>query len=100
MFHAGLEAEQKYELQTRELVGKAFGANFGKIWDCLMNGETHSISACGTAEAGKTYLVTDIHNRILQESNMFDVACWVTVSQECSRHKLNPCATRISRSEE
>uniref|UniRef100_A0A5B7C956 Putative Disease resistance protein n=1 Tax=Davidia involucrata TaxID=16924 RepID=A0A5B7C956_DAVIN len=76
-------------LLTTKLIGEAFQNNLQKILDCLKKDELLSIGIYGMGGAGKTTLVTHVHNILLEKSNStFDHVYWVTVSHDFSIHKF------------
>ena len=55
-------------------------------WLCM--NEVSSSGIYGMGGAGKTTLVTHIHNKILENPSKFGHVYWVTMSQDFSVHRL------------
>lgn len=77
-----------YALLTTKLAGEMFQKNVAKIWDWLMNDGVLMIGVYGMGGAGKTMMLTHIHNMLLSRVTNFESVFWVTLSQSFSIHKL------------
>ena len=60
--------EGKAWLATQLISETTAKNNFEKIWTCFENGEIESIGVWGMGRIGKTTVVTNIHNRLLEIS--------------------------------
>ncbi|KAL5804434.1 hypothetical protein ACOSQ3_031234 [Xanthoceras sorbifolium] len=72
-------------LPAPELVGETTVKE--KIWEYLMGYSVCKIGVCGTGGIGKTTIMKQIHNELLNRAK-FDKVIWVTVSQEFDVFKL------------
>ncbi|KAJ0007897.1 hypothetical protein Pint_30417 [Pistacia integerrima] len=75
-------------LPTTALVGANTQKNMEEIWAHLMGNEVTKIGVCGIGGVGKTTIIKQINNRLLQEKGKFDHVIWVTVSQPFDLAKL------------
>ncbi|PON70698.1 NB-ARC domain, LRR domain containing protein [Trema orientale] len=95
-FQNGLTIEV-FELErdpfvTKELVGDTFEKNKKMILDCLLHGDDPVIGVYGMGGVGKTTMLTHIYNELL--ADRVNVS-WVTVSENCSIHKLQRDIAKI-----
>ncbi|KAI9197574.1 hypothetical protein LWI28_000904 [Acer negundo] len=68
-------------LPTTRLAGETTAKkNMEEIWRHLIANEIKKIGVWGIGGAGKTTIVTHIHNRLIEE-NKFNHVIWVTISQ-------------------
>ncbi|XP_065862157.1 disease resistance protein RFL1-like [Euphorbia lathyris] len=76
------------KLLTTALVGQnSNGGVLERIWTCLKDDEMQKIGVYGVEGIGKTAIMMQIHNQIL-ENAAFDHVYWITVSDDFSIHKL------------
>ncbi|KAL5707644.1 hypothetical protein ACHQM5_018521 [Ranunculus cassubicifolius] len=58
-----------------------------RVWDCLMNDKINTVGVHGMGGVGKTTIVKEINNRLL-EKHLFDLVIWVTVSQSTNIRQI------------
>ncbi|XP_034679041.1 probable disease resistance protein At4g27220 [Vitis riparia] len=76
-------------LLTAQLIGETTAKiNLENIWTCLEKGEIQSIGVWGMGGIGKTTVVTQIHNQLLENRDTFGHVYWVTVSKDSSIRRL------------
>ncbi|XVF78242.1 hypothetical protein PTKIN_Ptkin14bG0114800 [Pterospermum kingtungense] len=83
-------------LSTTTLFGGAAKTCMEEIWAYLMDDEFQKIGVWGMAGVGKTTIMKLIHNKLLKETEKFDIVIWVTVSKEIKG--VNSIQNRIARS--
>ncbi|XP_054817660.1 putative disease resistance protein At5g05400 [Prosopis cineraria] len=84
-----------YVLPTTELVGRCFKWYSQRIWKWIMGDEVSTIGIWGMGGAGKTFLATHVHNKLLEEAgDDFDQVIWVTASQYGSIYELQKAIAR------
>jgi len=69
-------------------VGQAFEENTKVIWSLLMDGDVSIIGIYGMGGVGKSKILKDIYNELLQQPNICDHVWWVNVSQDFSINRL------------
>ncbi|KAK9266362.1 hypothetical protein L1049_012633 [Liquidambar formosana] len=92
---ADLIPKKGTELPTVTIVGKTTAErNFQEIWQCLTDDETGRIGVYGMGGVGKTTIMKQIHNQLLDEASNFDNVIWVTVSKETNLKNLQNSIAR------
>ncbi|XVF78142.1 hypothetical protein PTKIN_Ptkin14bG0105500 [Pterospermum kingtungense] len=74
-------------LPTTNLIGGAVEIYKKDIWACMMDDGIGNIGLWGMGGVGKTTILRNIHNDLL-EANRFDKVIWVTISKGFSIAKL------------
>ncbi|KAL5699688.1 hypothetical protein ACHQM5_030557 [Ranunculus cassubicifolius] len=71
------------ELPATEVVGKTTAQKtMEKVWECLTDDENGMIGVYGMGGIGKTTIMKNIHNRLLEQTQLFDKIIWITVSKD------------------
>ncbi|KAK9268082.1 hypothetical protein L1049_010521 [Liquidambar formosana] len=92
---ADLRPKKGTELPTVTIVGKTTAErNFQEIWQCLTDDETGIIGVYGMGGVGKTTIMKQIHNQLINEASNFDNVIWVTVSKETNLKNLRNSIAR------
>ncbi|KAL2944153.1 hypothetical protein RDABS01_032500 [Bienertia sinuspersici] len=69
-------------------VGANFQQNIREVLGWLQNHENCIIGVYGMGGVGKTTLLMQIHDQLLEDFDLYGHVYWVTVSHNCSVHKL------------
>ncbi|KAH7835229.1 hypothetical protein Vadar_024161 [Vaccinium darrowii] len=64
---------------TKDFVDSMEGRNKENVWKCLMNEDFRKIGVYGMGGVGKTTIMKNIHNLLLEEKGKFDSVFWVTI---------------------
>ncbi|XP_058105862.1 probable disease resistance protein At5g63020 [Magnolia sinica] len=84
-------------IPTTKLVGAMTAKrNLEWIWESLMSHEAKIIGVYGMGGVGKRTIMTHIYNRI-KSSGIFDIAIWVTVSNDSSIERLQNGIAQVIR---
>ncbi|XP_059661543.1 disease resistance protein RFL1-like [Cornus florida] len=86
-----IEAPQsrRVELLTTPLVGDVTPKrHLENVWESLMDEQVLRIVVVGVAGVGKTFIMSHVQNRLLEDNSTFKYVYWVTVSRECDIHEL------------
>ncbi|KAK3424138.1 hypothetical protein EUGRSUZ_F00937 [Eucalyptus grandis] len=71
----------------RKLTGEAIHRNIELIWGRLKENHPWKLGICGMGGVGKTTIMMQVHNRLLEDAT-FDGVAFVTVSKDFSISKL------------
>jgi hypothetical protein len=71
-----------------KLVGRAFEENKNVIWYLLMDDKFSTIGIYGMGGVGKTTILQQIHNELLERRDISHRVFWVTVSRDFSINRL------------
>ncbi|GMN65883.1 hypothetical protein TIFTF001_034959, partial [Ficus carica] len=84
------------EMQPTTTLGgeTTFTRQMEEVWALLMGDEVRKIGVYGMGGMGKTTLMQDINNRLLQSKEKFDSVIWVTASKASSIIKLQDAVAR------
>ncbi|GMN71890.1 hypothetical protein TIFTF001_054665, partial [Ficus carica] len=84
------------EMQPTTTLGgeTTFRRKMEEVWALLMGNEVRKIGVYGMGGVGKTTLMQDINNRLLQSKEKFDSVIWVTASKASSIIKLQDAVAR------
>ncbi|KAL9236363.1 hypothetical protein vseg_011043 [Gypsophila vaccaria] len=78
----------KLAMVTTTLVGQSCAENISVILRSLQNDDVLSIGVYGMGGVGKTALLKQIYNHLLQDCKIAGQVHWVTASRDCSLLKL------------
>ncbi|KAI3465704.1 hypothetical protein Pfo_022367 [Paulownia fortunei] len=80
--------EKGKTLPTSTLVGETAKIVLQRTWEYLMDINTDIIGIYGMGGVGKTSIIKEINNKLLEEDTHFDNVIWVTASKDSNMEKL------------
>ncbi|PIA27388.1 hypothetical protein AQUCO_07800020v1, partial [Aquilegia coerulea] len=84
------------KIATAKLVGESTPKkNFELVWECLMGDKFHNIGVYGMGGVGKTTMMTNINNRLVEVQTSFNKVIWVTVSKDVNVKQLQSDIAKV-----